>query len=336
MIILESYLHPKLFKMKILHSFTIFIITSLTVFSQSFSSTDPSYIDNVRLGEAALNNMKYDSCMMYYKTAFEIKQTSFMSTMRAAACGYSAFDVDYLDRELAKAFDINWGGSKQVFDSNEEFEYLRGTAFEDMVINAYEDALDASGVDIVLMEEFENIRFEDQRYRQQMRDVSQQYGNQSPQMDSLWQLQSAADSVNTIRIVEIFEEKGYPGKSMVGPGQASTAFLVIQHADLEVQEKYLSLITDAADDGEVNWSSVALLIDRVNLRNEKPQIYGSQVSSDPDTGESFFSEIAEPYKVDSLRAEVGLGPLNDYAKFFEFEWDVEKHVARHSKKKDKD
>lgn len=318
--------------MKLLLSLFICFSTSLSLFSQTFSSTDPAYIDNVRLGEASLNNMNYDSCMMYYKTAFKIKQTSFMSTMRAAACGYSALDVDYLDQQLSKAFEINWGGSKQVFYNNTEFEYLKGTAFEDMVINAFEDAASIAGVDIELMEEFENIRYEDQRYRQQMRDVSKEFGRQSPQMDSLWQLQSAADSINTIRIIEIIEKNGYPGKSMVGPGLASTAFLVIQHADLDVQEKYLPVITEAADSGEVNWSSVALLVDRVNMRNEKPQIYGSQVSSDPDTGESFFFEIAEPLKVDSIRATVGLGPLNDYAKFFDFEWDVDKHIERHSKK----
>lgn len=322
--------------MKILLSLLICLSYCISLISQNFASSDPAYIQNVRLGEAALNNMDYDSCMIYYKTAFKIKQTSFMSTMRAAACGYSALDVDYLDQELSKAFEINWGGSKQVFDNNPEFEYLKGTAFEDMVINAHEDAANAAGVDIEMMGEFENIRYEDQRYRQQMRDVSKKYGRQSPQMDSLWTLQSAADSINTVRIIEIIEKDGYPGKSVVGPGLASTAFLVIQHADLEVQEKYLPTITEAADKGEVNWSSVALLVDRVNTRNDRPQIYGSQVSSDPETGESFFFKIAEPYKVDSIRATVGLGPLSDYAKFFEFEWDADKHIERHSKKGEND
>ena len=43
--------------------------------------------------------------------------------------------------------------------------------------------------------------------------------------------------------LEIIDEVGYPGKSMVGD-QSGTAFLVIQHADLEVQEKYLDIITE--------------------------------------------------------------------------------------------
>lgn len=317
--------------MKHLLCFFILLAIGPLLFAQNFSSLNPAYIENVQKGEGALNSMKYDSCMMYYTMAFEIKQTSFMSTMRAAACGFSAYDIDYLEQELGNAFEINWGGSKQVFYNNPEFEYLLGTAFEDMVINAYEDAADASGVDLALMEEFETIRYEDQRYRQEMRAVSEKYGRQSAQMDSLWSLQNAADLVNTERIVSILEESGYPGKSLVGPGQASTAFLVIQHADLEIQEKYLPIISAAADKGEVSWSSVALLVDRVNVRNDRPQIYGSQVSSDPKTGESFFSEINDPRNVDKVRESVGLGPLGEYAKFFDFEWNVEKHIARYTK-----
>lgn len=319
--------------MKVFFSLLFTLCSFHGLLSQNFSSADPNYIKNVKLGGAALENMKYDSCITYYKSAFAIKQTSFMSTMRAAACGFSAYDVNYLEQELEKAFEINWGGAKQVFDNNPEFKYLKGTVFEDMVLNEYEDAAIASGVDMELMEEFEKIRYEDQRYRREIRDLSQEFGNDAPQIDSLWTLQAEADSINTIRITEYIDVNGYPGKTKVGPGLASTAFLVIQHADLAIQEKYLPIITEAADEGELNWSSVALLIDRINMRNDKPQIYGSQVTSDPDTGESYFFEIAEPLKVDSVRATVGLGPISEYAKFFDFEWDVEKHIKRHSAKK---
>lgn len=318
--------------MKLAVSFSLLFIFHTSLFSQSFATDDPAYKTNVNLGLAALEAEMYDSCIIYYAEAFKIKQTSYLSTMRAAACGYSAEKVDYMEQELAKAFEINWGGAKQVFDNYPEFNYLKETAFEGMVVNAYQEAAIASGVDLELMEEFETIRYEDQRYRQEMRDVSEQYGRQSTQMDSLWTLQNLADSLNTLRIIEVIEERGYPGKSVVGPGMASTAFLVIQHADLEIQEKYLKVITDAADAGEVNWSSVALLVDRIHTRNERPQIYGSQVTTDQETGEKFFFEIAEPHKVDSIRATVGLGPLADYAKYFEFEWDPDKHVKRHAKK----
>ena len=73
----------------------LLIITLLTIcstygISQTFSSQDPAYIDNVTAGEAKLNAMDYDSCVSYYQMAFEIKQTSYLSLLRGAACASSS------------------------------------------------------------------------------------------------------------------------------------------------------------------------------------------------------------------------------------------------------
>ena len=281
----------------------------------------------VENGAAALEAMKYDSCMIYFKQAFLIKQTSYLSTMRNCACAHSAGDIAYRDQQLDKTFDINWGGSKTVFDNYPEFDYLKGGEFEEIIKARYQEAAIATGVDLDLMAEFETIRYEDQRYRREMGPVEKQYGWKSPQMDSLWKLQNHADSVNTLRICELIDADGYPGKSVVGDGHASTAFLVIQHADLEIQEKYLPIITAAADKEEVPWRSVALLVDRVEMRNDRPQIYGSQVSRHPITNAYYFSEIQNPLKIDSIRATVGLGPIQAYADNWEFQWDPEQHIA---------
>ncbi len=301
------------------------IIFSNLIHAQQFSSDNPEYKPLVMSGESALNNMKYDSCMIYYKQAFEIKQTSYLSTLRNAACAFSAGNKAYMDEQLKIAFDLSWGGSKNIFNNYPEFEYLKNTEFDELIDQMYVEYGEKSGVNLALMEEFEVIRYEDQRYRREMRGVEEKYGWESPQMDSLWVLQNAADSINTIRICELIEEMGYPGKSIVGDGQASTAFLVIQHADLEIQEKYLSIITEAADKGEVSWRSVALLVDRVNMRNGRPQIYGSQVSRHPVTNEYYFSEIENPMKIDSIRATVGLGPLQEYANNWDFTWDPKRN-----------
>ena len=299
--------------------------------SQSFSSDDPRYKPLVEAGGAALEAMKYDSCMIYYKQAFEIKQTSYLSTLRNAACAYSANDKDYMEEQLKVAFDLSWGGSKNIFDNYPEFKYLKETPFEEMISAKYLAYAAEAGVDLALMNEFDVLRYEDQRYRKEMRDVSEKFGRNSPQMDSLWQLQNAADSVNTVRICEVIDISGYPGKSIVGDGHASTAFLVIQHADLAIQEKYLPIISKAANDGEVSWSSVALLMDRVNMRNGKPQIYGSQVNIDPDTNEHYFAKIGKPHQIDSIRGTVGLGPLQSYADNWNFKWDPDKHIELHKK-----
>lgn len=313
--------------------FFLLITVSLNLLAQNFSSTDPNYIKFVQLGNKALEAEKYDSCLVYYKDAFAIKQTSTLSTLRMAACAFSAGKTKLYEVQLAKAFEIDWGASRSLFNSYPEFQYLQNTPFSKDVNARYQQMAIAAGLDVALMEEFDQIMITDQAQRGEMRGMSEKYGRQSPQMDSLWKLQNFSDSVNTIRISQLIDEKGYPGKSMVGPGHQSTAFLVIQHADLAVQEKYLPIIKEAADAGEIRWSSVALLIDRVRQRQGKKQIYGSQVNQDPETDEYFFGPIEEPYKVDSIRNSVGLGPLSNYAQNWNFAYDPDKHVARHSKDK---
>jgi hypothetical protein len=218
---------------------------------QTFSSQDPAYVKNVQAGEMALKSEKHDSCLIYYEQAFKIKQTSFLSTLRAAACAFKANDKMVLDGYMDKAFELNWDETRNIFYNYPEFELLKGSGFEQDLNKRWEKASTESGLDVELVKEVAEIRRTDQLYRQEMRGVSDKYGWQSPQMDSLWTLQLPVDSANTARISEVIDQYGYPGKSMVGPGQASTAFLVIQHADLKAQEKYLEIITDAADAGEV-------------------------------------------------------------------------------------
>ncbi len=305
------------------------LFTSNLFGQQTFSSSDPNYIKYVKAGEAALGEEKYDSCLIHYQEAFKIKQTSILSTLRAAACAYSGDNKEVLQQYMDKAFELNWDQTKGIFENYTEFEYLKETDFAKTIQSRWETQAKTSGLDLELMEEFAEIHRTDQEQRSFMRVVQDKYGWDSPQMDSLWKIQTAADEANLARIEEVIAEHGYPGKSLIGSRYMGTAFLVIQHSNQEAQEKYLPLLKQAADDGEVRWASVALLIDRVLLGQGKKQTYGSQIHSDQETGEYYFGPIENPHQIDSIRNTVGLGPLQDYADHWEFTWDPEKHIARY-------
>lgn len=316
--------------MKNLFLFFFTVITFHLHAQQTFTSSDPSYIKNVKAGEAALNAEKYDSCLVYYKEAFKIKQTSILSTLRAAACAYSSNDKIALDQYLDIAFGLSWEQTKAIFTHYPEFQYLMGSSFEQMINDRWKEGAKEAGFDVDLMLELQEIDITDQLQRGEMRQMGDSYGWQSPQMDSLWVLQNKADSANQNRIEEIIEEYGYPGRSLVG-SQGSTAFMVIQHSNQEMQEKYLPLLKEQADEGEILWSSVALMIDRVLLGKGEKQIYGSQVYTDQKTGEQYFGEIENPYKVDSIRNTVGLGTIQEYGDNWHILWDPSEHLSRHKK-----
>ena len=133
--------------------------------------------------------------------------------------------------------------------------------------------------------------------------------------------QDAIDARNMARVEEIIGQYGWPGKSLVGKEASMAAFLILQHADLTRQEKYLPLLKDAAGKGEARPADVAMLEDRVLVGKGRKQIYGTQLHSGPDTeGKLVLAPIEDEEHVDERRAAVGLMPLADYLKHFGVEY----------------
>ena len=151
----------------------------------------------------------------------------------------------------------------------------------------------------------------DQLYRGSMVETERQYGANSPQVREVWAKQRAIDLRNIERIDEIVKSSGWPGLSRFGEKATMAAFLVIQHADLSWQERYLPLLRTEAAKGELPWSHLALLEDRVRLRHGKKQIYGTQLTRNA-AGEWEPQPIEDEANVDKVRASVGLEPLADY------------------------
>ena len=124
------------------------------------------------------------------------------------------------------------------------------------------------------------------------------------------------DSTNLVQVEALLSQYGWPGKSFVGSAGNSTVFLVIQHAELPTQEKYFPLMQQSVKEGESRPSDLALLQDRILMRQEKKQIYGSQVVFNETTGSPEFWPIEDERNVNVRRAEVGLQPLEEYAEYF--------------------
>jgi hypothetical protein len=118
------------------------------------------------------------------------------------------------------------------------------------------------------------------------------------------------DRENLVRVEAIIAANGWPGASLAGRKAGGGAWTVIQHADLPTQKKYLPLMTKAADAGELSWALVATTIDRIEVREGKPQTYGTQFREV--NGEWVSEPIEDEAHVDDRRKKVGLGPLAEY------------------------
>ena len=176
-----------------------------------------------------------------------------------------------------------------------------------------------------LAHELDTIYEDDQKYRMQLEEVEQKYGWQSNETRDLWNVINAKDAENLIKIETILDKYGWLGNEEIGTQGNMTLFLVIQHADLSTQEKYLPMMRETVRNGRAKGYNLALLEDRVALGEGKKQIYGSQVRQNPQTHSYYVCPLEDPDNVDQRRAKVGLSPLSQYITHWNMKWDVEQY-----------
>lgn len=175
-----------------------------------------------------------------------------------------------------------------------------------------------------LIATLKEIHHTDQLYRQQLDSIDKQFGMNSNEMKAHWKKIQKTDKANLKVIRKIIDKRGWLGANVIGQEGNMTLFLVIQHSDLKTQQKYLPMMRDAVQKGNVIGSELALLEDRVNIGIGKPQIYGSQLSQKND-GTIYLSAMIDPDNVDKRRASVNLGPIAEYVSYFGITWDLEQY-----------
>lgn len=160
----------------------------------------------------------------------------------------------------------------------------------------------------------------------QILELDQKYRNGTD-----WEMMHKQDSLNLIEVEKVLNTYGWLGSEEVGKDGSSAIFLVIQHAELPTQEKYFPMMKDAVKNKKARPQDLALLEDRILMRQGKKQIYGSQINS-TNGGKMIVYPIEDPANVDKRRAEVGLPPMSKYLEHFDMVWNLEEHVRQQEKK----
>lgn len=151
-----------------------------------------------------------------------------------------------------------------------------------------------------------NIRIKDASFYTNVYYSESQNGKLSPTTIALWELKKQISKDNISELDDLITKWGWPQFSEYG-SFASMAFLVVQHADLETQKRYLPIITDAYNQGEAYFNWVAMLTDRILLRERKPQIYGSQSIWNPNINKYVLYQVEDVEKMNELRIEHKIG-----------------------------
>jgi len=123
------------------------------------------------------------------------------------------------------------------------------------------------------------------------------------------------DKINRKEFKKIFKTTGLI-TSEYGKDAQLAAFLLVQHMprnEISFMKRYLSLMKKNLKDIEP--LHFAMLCDRVETWQNKPQIYGTQFVPVENKDNTFkLKELIEPELVDKRRKEIGLEPLTDYIK----------------------
>ncbi len=300
----------------------------------SYAQEDRAQYDYwITKADSLYNSEKYSAAAETYAKGFSfLNGKAYPHHRYSAACAYALIDEKdsafyHLERLLDKS--AAYLNESALLSDTSLVELKNDPRWEKLKDHflAYRKEVEKD-INWELKELLDSIYIEDQKLRQQYPEMSAKYDRDSKEMKTFWKEMGYVDSLNIIEVSKILDTHGWLGKEVVGRQGNSCLFLVIQHANIDVQEKYLPMMKQAVTDGKARASSLALLEDRILLRRGKKQIYGSQIGTHPKTKENYVLPLEDPINVDKRRESVNLPPLQQYVENWGLQWNAEEYLKK--------
>jgi hypothetical protein len=296
----------------------------------SFGQVKPKYQDLINDSHRLYESKEYLKSAQQYSKAFNLEGNGSLTLDRIAAASawtqaelYDSAFVQLLRVAEDSTFtNYIWMIVHQPGLNPLHSDKRWNLVIETLKINFFKKE---RNLDMDLVSVLDSVYMEDQICQQQYVKIAAKYGQQSEELKSFSTLMQNKYSSNQIIVRKILDERGWLGEETIGHYGNMALFLVIQHSNLETQEKYLSMIREAVKKGNADPANLALLEDRVALRQGKKQIYGTQLAYDESTGESFVQPLEDPDNVDNRRKAIGLEKLQDYLSGVGIKWDPEEY-----------
>lgn len=114
---------------------------------------------------------------------------------------------------------------------------------------------------------------------------------------------SRLSAANVRAVVEMVPPEGWFSSKVYGEDAATGAFLIVQHADVGLQKRFLPAIEAFARRGEAQWSHYALMFDRIAVAEGRPQRYGTQMLCE--AGRMVPAPTEDPARLEARRAPMG-------------------------------
>ena len=319
---------------KALFFFAIFYANVISAQMYQQKVFDDSYFEAIKSAQRLYDTKQYQASGMAYSKAFSDAGGKCMLQDRYnAACAWSmAGNADSAIAYLRLAVAGRYSNYNHLILDTDLYALHNDARWAAICRQVYENRfIGMSAANTRLVHLLDTILQNDQQVRTRFESTQEKYGTNSKEFRDLIAEMKRFDSINILRVSQILDTHGWPHRQEVGDEGSHAVFMVIQHADILIQEKYLSMVRDAVKAGDVRASSFALLEDRIAVRNGKKQLYGTQLGMKQD-GTYYLDELEDPDNVDKRRASVGLGPLADYLQQWNLKWDVAVYKKEHNLK----
>ncbi len=305
----------------------ILLLSLLFIVQIAISQSNPKeYNTLIKKADSCYNTKTYIRSIDYFEGAFKIERTNPKHLYNGACAAALANDTNKAFDWLNLSIDNGYINITHLKIDSDLAALHSKNEWEKLIIKL-EKKIEIIEVNYnkPLQKELLSIYEEDQGIRMKFMSIYNNPSSDRKKIDSIGKIMNYRDSLNLIKASKILDTKGWVGKDVVGEEANKTLFLVIQHADLQTQQKYLPMMREAVKKGNASGANLALLEDRVALRQGKKQIYGSQIGRDKETKIYYVSPLEDPDNVDSRRAKAGLQPLADYVSQWQIKWDVEQY-----------
>jgi len=304
------------------------LIALLFIACNSFAQTPRGYNDLIREAQNFYANKSYKRSAETYTRAFR-------------ANGWNAYHADRYDAACAWTLSGNKDSAfYQLFKVAGTFKYdnYDRISGDSVLTSLSRDQRWGELLDIVkqnigkdeaklnkaLLRLMDSVYHDDQAYRFQQIGVNKEFGASSPEGEKMKKLIHEKDSLNGVIVSGLLDNYGWIGKEVIGINGNATLGLVLQHSSLETQLKYLPMMREAVKSKKADAYDLALLEDVALRRQGKKQLYGTFVASA--AGKIYYSApMEDPENVDKRRAEIGLGPLDEYLRNWGIRWNIKKY-----------
>ncbi len=308
----------------------VFILLFLCKLPAAYGQETKDYGALILEADALFENKAYLASGLKYTEAFMLRgDKGEINDRYNAACAFAlAQQADSAFKQLMRIATAGKFSNLDHIKNDKDLDGLHADARWEEVIGiiSTNKAKAELHLDKALAASLDSVFEEDQRYRLQLNHTETTKGSDSDEMKKLWNIIQEKDSCNTVFITKLLDERGWLGPDITGAKGNQAIFLVIQHAGLQTQEKYLPMMRDAVAKGNAKPSSLALLEDRVALRKGKRQLYGSQIGFNKETGKQYVLPLEDPLHVDERREKAGLPPMAEYLKNWDLTWDPDLYL----------